>query len=220
MEGRSGDGRLVADFDPAQSRDPQGRWTAGGEQSNGSQPSTQQSTSASVEGQPAPSEQDGRRDGQFASALRVAVAPILALIQIYHSVHNLTRSLASLAASLPLGGSGEKPETPSDPDELQSSEKKPAATPATAGQTPDDVVRGFAGRKFWQKWQNQMKKRGCTADDIEESIANGQKFPAENKVNPGNTATRYVNPRTSRSVVIENETGKVIQLGGDGFGHD
>ena len=45
----------------------------------------------------------------------------------------------------------------------------------------------------------------------------GQCFPAVNKVNPGNSATRYVHPTTGRSVVVDDVTHEVIHVGGDGF---
>ena len=32
-----------------------------------------------------------------------------------------------------------------------------------------------------------------------------------------NGATRYVHPTTGRSIVIDNTTGKLLQVGGDGF---
>jgi hypothetical protein len=45
----------------------------------------------------------------------------------------------------------------------------------------------------------------------------GQQFKAVNNVNPGNAATRYVNPQTGRSVVVDDVTREVIHVGGDGF---
>lgn len=54
-------------------------------------------------------------------------------------------------------------------------------------------------------------------DQITEAIAKGQQFPATNLVNKANPATRYVNPTTGRSVVMDNVTKEVIHVGGDGF---
>ena len=34
---------------------------------------------------------------------------------------------------------------------------------------------------------------------------------------PGNAATRHVHPTTGRSVVVDDVTGEVIHVGGDGF---
>jgi len=68
-----------------------------------------------------------------------------------------------------------------------------------------------------QQWQAKMAQRGWTANQIAEAIQNGQRFPAVNKVNSANPATRYVHPSTARSVVVDNMTGEVIHVGGDGF---
>jgi hypothetical protein len=62
-----------------------------------------------------------------------------------------------------------------------------------------------------------MRKRGWTPDQITESMRAGPGFPAPNLVNPSNTATRYVHPTTGRSVVVDDEIGEVIHVGGDGF---
>jgi hypothetical protein len=62
-----------------------------------------------------------------------------------------------------------------------------------------------------------MIQRGWTNDQISEAIQRGAKFPATNLVNPTNAATRYVHPTTGRSVVVDDITGEVIHVGGDGF---
>lgn len=62
-----------------------------------------------------------------------------------------------------------------------------------------------------------MKQRGWTPDQITEAIQGGQKLPATNLVNSGNTATRYIHPITGRSVVVDDITEEVIHVGGDGF---
>ncbi len=67
------------------------------------------------------------------------------------------------------------------------------------------------------KWESQMAQRGWTPEQIDEALGGGQKFPATNNVNPGNGATRYVHPQTGRSVVVDNVTGEVLHVGGDGF---
>jgi RHS repeat-associated protein len=69
------------------------------------------------------------------------------------------------------------------------------------------------------KWQKQMEQRDWTPKQIDEALAGGQKHPAPNKVNPGNSATRYVHPKTGRSVVVDDVTGEVLHVGGDGFKH-
>jgi hypothetical protein len=67
------------------------------------------------------------------------------------------------------------------------------------------------------QWQNTMRTRNWTPAQIDEAIQNGQRFPADNRVNADNSATRYVHPTTGRSVVIDDVTGEVIHVGGDGF---
>jgi hypothetical protein len=75
----------------------------------------------------------------------------------------------------------------------------------------------LGGNHTAQQWQNKMRQRGWTPDQITEAIQNGQKFPATNLVNPGNTATRYVHPTTGHSIVVDDVTQEVIHVGGDGF---
>lgn len=65
-----------------------------------------------------------------------------------------------------------------------------------------------------------MEKRGWTPQQISEAIASGKSYPAPNKISPANGATRYIHPKTGRSVVRDNKTGEIIQVGGDGYGYD
>jgi hypothetical protein len=64
-----------------------------------------------------------------------------------------------------------------------------------------------------------MNKRGWTPEQVEEAVAGGRRFPASNRINPENGATRYVHPENGRSIVIDTQTGEIIQLGGDYFDH-
>lgn len=68
-----------------------------------------------------------------------------------------------------------------------------------------------------QQWQDRMARRGWTSDQITEAMQHGTQFPAKNNVNPDNPATRYVHPTTDRSIVVDDITGEVIHVGGDGF---
>jgi hypothetical protein len=68
-----------------------------------------------------------------------------------------------------------------------------------------------------QQWQNRMQKRGWTPAQITEALRIGKRFPAPNLVNPAHSATRCVHPTTGRSVVVDDVTGEVIHVGGDGF---
>lgn len=72
-----------------------------------------------------------------------------------------------------------------------------------------------AGR-FSSKIIRQMARRGWTKQLIEEAVTQGTKVKAVNKAS-GNPATRYIHPKTGQSVVIDNITGDVVQVGGPGF---
>jgi len=45
--------------------------------------------------------------------------------------------------------------------------------------------------KSEKRWANQIENRNWTPEEIRETIKNGEKFPAPNKINPENAATRY-----------------------------
>ena len=87
------------------------------------------------------------------------------------------------------------------------------------------IVNNSSGAPSWRlgsnhsaaQWQNKMKQRGWTSDQITEAIQGGQRFPTTNNIVPANGATRHVHPTTGRSVVVDNATGEVIHIGGDGF---
>ena len=66
------------------------------------------------------------------------------------------------------------------------------------------------------KLVRQMRARGWTASQIEEARAGGITWPATNR-ETGGAATRYIHPETGRSVVIDDASGDVIHVGGDGF---
>jgi len=75
----------------------------------------------------------------------------------------------------------------------------------------------FGAFKSDAKWASQMEARGWTEDLISEAIDSGEQFPADNLVNPGNPATRYVSPTTGQSVVQDNVTNEILHIGGPGF---
>jgi len=66
------------------------------------------------------------------------------------------------------------------------------------------------------KLLRQMVQRGWTDAQIREALASGERHAALN-VETGGTATRYIHPSTGRSVVIDDASGEVIHVGGDGF---
>lgn len=75
----------------------------------------------------------------------------------------------------------------------------------------------YGDHKSQLKWETQMIQRGWTKQQITEAILNGDSYSAINNINPSNGATRYVHPLTGRSVVIDNITGNILHIGGDGF---
>jgi hypothetical protein len=72
------------------------------------------------------------------------------------------------------------------------------------------------GFKYNDKISDQMDDRGWTADQIDEAVKSGSRIDAINRYT-GAPATRYVNPTTGRSVVIDDATGEVVHVGGDSF---
>jgi hypothetical protein len=69
------------------------------------------------------------------------------------------------------------------------------------------------------KWANQMKSRGWTPEKISEALKSRKTFPAPNKINPANPATRYVHPETGQSIIRDDVTGEIFHIGGPGFGY-
>ncbi len=64
--------------------------------------------------------------------------------------------------------------------------------------------------------KRQMAKRGWAAAQIDEAVAKGKRRQTVNLAT-GGPATRYVHPSTGRSIVVDDVTGEVIHVGGDGF---
>lgn len=75
----------------------------------------------------------------------------------------------------------------------------------------------YGGFKTSTKWANQLAKRGWTEKQITEAITKGKSFKAINNVNHAHPATRYVHPKTGRSVVIDDITNELLHVGGSGF---
>ena len=61
-----------------------------------------------------------------------------------------------------------------------------------------------------------MRARGWTKAQIAYARAHGDWHAAVNS-ETGGSATRYIHPETGRSVVIDDISGDVIHVGGDGF---
>ncbi len=66
------------------------------------------------------------------------------------------------------------------------------------------------------KLERQMAARGWTLEQVADAMASGARHSARNR-ETGAPATRYIHPNTGRSVVIDDVTGEVIHVGGDGF---
>ena len=76
----------------------------------------------------------------------------------------------------------------------------------------------FGAHKSMQKWENRMRTRGWTKEQITRTIAEGQEFPAINKVHPENPAVRY--ELDGKSVVRDEVTKEILAIGDKGFEWD
>ncbi len=66
------------------------------------------------------------------------------------------------------------------------------------------------------KAQKDMLKRGMTPKQIDDAVRSGERIDAINK-GTGGPATRYLNPDTGVSVVIDNTPNEVLHMGEPGF---
>jgi Colicin E5 ribonuclease domain len=66
------------------------------------------------------------------------------------------------------------------------------------------------------KLRAQMARRGWTEEQIMEAL----RTPGIATRGQRGAATRYVHPSTGRSVVVDDATGEVFHVGGDGFEYD
>ncbi|MBN1331691.1 S8 family serine peptidase [Candidatus Dojkabacteria bacterium] len=69
----------------------------------------------------------------------------------------------------------------------------------------------------WKDWDKYMAKRGWTDVDIVRTIKANEyiEYNKTNYLNPGNPTKLFTDPKTGKSLVIDAETGEIIQLGGD-----
>ena len=180
-ENRRDEADLTLDFDPAQLRDPDGRWTTTG--GGGMTTST-----VAPEGV-AELEAAGLQEGSGAEPWSRGVgphAPDGTPITLAAS-KGRSRALARVVGAMTgmMGRllrrwwpeEGEKsallPE-PGDPIQAPPSSPSPDEPSNLTMQDLARVTRGFAGRKSAQKWLNQMNDRGWTPEQIEEAITHGQ----------------------------------------------
>jgi hypothetical protein len=66
------------------------------------------------------------------------------------------------------------------------------------------------------KLREQMRRRGWTDEQVREAMRTPG-IPTRGKVNP---ATRFVHPLTGRSIVVDDVTGEIFHVGGDGYLYD
>lgn len=67
-----------------------------------------------------------------------------------------------------------------------------------------------------EKLRRQMASRGWTEVQIREAILMGSRMATVNR-ETDQPATHYVHLLTGRSVVVDDASGEVIHVGGDGF---
>lgn len=68
----------------------------------------------------------------------------------------------------------------------------------------------------YEKITFQMKQRGWTEQDILDALKT-KGIPTVGKNGP---ATRYINPNTGKSVVVDNKTKEIFHVGGEGYKYD
>ena len=94
----------------------------------------------------------------------------------------------------------------------------PVANAAKTAGAADDAAKWIWGQnKGVAKSIRQMDQRGWSPQQVTGAINGGQQFPAQNLVNKGNEAIRYVHPQTGQSVVQDAVTKEIIHFGGPGF---
>lgn len=67
------------------------------------------------------------------------------------------------------------------------------------------------------KWKNRIEKRKWTADQITNTLKTGKRTKATNKVNKGNRAIMYTNPKTGKFLVRDEVTKEILQISDDNF---
>ncbi len=106
-------------------------------------------------------------------------------------------------------------ETPSENSKIPSQETE-GKKPPLGGRS--DTEWEFGKHKSEIQWRNRMQNRGWTKEQITDTIKNGDEYPAPNNVrkhDPAATATRY--EKNGKFVVRDNQTKKILQIGGERF---
>jgi Phage Mu protein F like protein/Colicin E5 ribonuclease domain len=73
----------------------------------------------------------------------------------------------------------------------------------------------LGAHKSAKRWASQIENRRWTPEEITETIKNGEKFPAPNRINPHNPAARY--EYNGRYIVRDEVTKEILQISGDNF---
>ena len=77
----------------------------------------------------------------------------------------------------------------------------------------------FVLKPGWKNWGKYVSQRGWKFDDIQQTLLKGKWQPwtkNKNWMNPGNSMSIITNPQTGKSLIIDNVTKEVIQLGKSG----
>jgi hypothetical protein len=77
----------------------------------------------------------------------------------------------------------------------------------------------FVLKSGWKNWSNYMNKRGWNFDDIQQTLLKGKWNPhsGTNYINYGNSMSIVTNPKTGKSLIIDNITKEIIHLGEKGY---
>jgi predicted RNA binding protein YcfA (HicA-like mRNA interferase family) len=70
--------------------------------------------------------------------------------------------------------------------------------------------------QYSDKIIQQMKKRGWTEADIERTLST----KGISTIGKKGTATRYVDPKTGKSLVVDDTTGEIFHVGKVGYKYD
>lgn len=113
------------------------------------------------------------------------------------------------------GGGSSSTSKPSANARASAGTSQPRAYSASTPE-PSHPYSTSSGVSYGRKIHRQMSGRGWTPEHIDEAVKKGPRIDAINKAT-GGPATRYVNPRTNQSVVIDNTTNRILQVGGPDF---
>jgi RHS repeat-associated protein len=71
----------------------------------------------------------------------------------------------------------------------------------------------------WKNWATYMSKRGWNFNEIQQTLTKGKWSPhtGNNYLNPGNSMSIVTDPKTGKSLIIDNISKEIIQLGGKGW---